>query len=497
MRQAAIAAVDLGASSGRVSVARIGPAGADLREVHRFPNAPVRAGGRLRWDVLALFAGLVEGLRRGIGLTADLDGVGLERAGLDSVGVDGWAVDYGLLDADGELLGNPVSYRDAGTSSAVAAVLGELSPDELYAATGTQLQPFNTLFQLLARRDTAQSAAARHALLIPDLMTYWLTGELRTELTNASTTQLLDPRTADWSTDLAGRLGVPVDLFPPLAAPGTPLGLVRADLGLAQRPQVVLAPSHDTAAAVAGIPADGDDFAFVCTGTWALVGVELPKPVITPASRAANFTNELGVDGTTRFLRNVTGFWLLQECVRHWREAGDDVDLPGLVAAAADVPGLRVVIDVQDPEFAPPGDMPARVRAAAARVSGVALDSRAEVARCVLDSLALAVRRAVRTAAELSGRPVRVLHLVGGGVANTLFCQLVADACELPVLAGPTEAASWGTVLTQARALGAVEDSLAASRTLIARAAPPVRYTPTPSPAWDRADHECPTAEHP
>ncbi|ADP81906.1 rhamnulokinase [Pseudofrankia inefficax] len=492
MRQAAIAAVDLGASSGRVAVARIGAAGVDLREVHRFPNTPVRAGGRLRWDVLALFGGVVEGLRRGIGLTADLAG-----AGLDSVGVASWAVDYGLLDADGDLLGNPVSYRDAGTSSAVAAVLGELSPDELYAATGTQLQPFNTLFQLLARRDTAQSAAARHALLIPDLMTYWLTGELRTELTNASTTQLLDPRTAEWSTDLAGRLGVPVGLFPPLAAPGTPLGLVRADLGLAQRPQVVLAPSHDTAAAVAGIPADGDDFAFVCTGTWALVGVELPKPVITPESRAANFTNELGVDGTTRFLRNVTGFWLLQECVRHWREAGGDVDLPGLVAAAADVRGLRAVIDVQDPELTPPGDMPARVRAAAARVSGVTLDSRAEVARCILDSLALAVRRAVRTAAELSGRPVRVLHLVGGGVANTLFCQLVADACELPVLAGPTEAASWGTVLTQARALGAVEDSLGASRALIAHAAPPVRYTPTPSPAWDRADDECPRAEHP
>ncbi|WP_045878438.1 rhamnulokinase family protein [Pseudofrankia sp. DC12] len=487
MKQTSVAAVDLGASSGRVAVARIGPAGVDLQEVHRFPNTPVRAGGRLRWDVLALFGGAIEGLRRGISLTG----------GLDSVGVDSWAVDYGLLDADGDLLGNPVSYRDPGTGAAVTAVLDTLGPDELYAATGTQLQPFNTLFQLLARRGTAQGAVARHALLIPDLITYWLTGQLRTELTNASTTQLLDPRTASWSADLARRLDAPVGLFPPLAAPGTPLGAARDDLGLAQRPQVVLAPSHDTAAAVAGIPAGGDDFAFVCTGTWALVGVELPRPVITSASRAANFTNELGVDATTRFLRNVTGFWLLQECVRHWREAGDDVDLPGLVAAAAAVPGPRAVIDVQDPVFLAPGDMPRRVRAAAARTSGLALETHAEVARCVLDSLALAVRRAVRDAATLSGRPVRVLHLVGGGVANTLFCQLVADACELPVLAGPTEAASWGTVMTQARALGAVEDSLAASRATIARAVAPARYTPSPSRAWERADQACPTAAAP
>jgi rhamnulokinase len=481
--RATVAAVDLGASSGRVVIGRFSPDGIDLQEVHRFPNVAVRAGGRLRWDVLGLFRGMLDGLQ-----------IATQRFGpLDSVGVDSWAVDYGLLDADGELLGNPVCYRDAGTDSTVAAVLADLGAADLYGATGIQLQPFNTLFQLLARRDTAQAGAARHALLIPDLMTYWLCGVMGTEVTNASTTQLLDPRTLDWSQSLADRLGAPVELFAPLRRPGELLGTLRPDLGLANRPDVITVTSHDTAAAVAGVPADVEDFAFVCTGTWALVGVELPRPVITEASRQANFTNEVGVDGTIRFLRNVTGFWLLQECVRHWRGEGADVDVAALTDAAAAVPGLQAVVDVQDPAFTPPGDMPRRIREAAQRTSGARVDRKAEIARCILDSMSLAIRHAVRDAVALSGRPVRVIHVVGGGVSSPLFCQLVADACRLPVVAGPTEAACWGNVMSQARALGVVSDSLPQNRSSIRAATQPVSYPATGAEGdWLRADQLLP-----
>jgi rhamnulokinase len=475
----AVAAVDLGASSGRVVVARFPRQGPQLQEVHRFANVPVRAGGPLRWDVLRLYRGTVEGLREAVRRSGPLDGVG----------VDSWAVDYGLLDADGELLGNPVCYREPGTDAALAAVLEILGEEALYEASGMQLQPFNTLFQLLARRDSAQARAARQLLLIPDLLTYWLSGDRGAEVTNASTTQLLDPRTRQWSEVLAAKLSVPAGLLAPLRRSGDHRGPVREDLGQPRPPLALTVPSHDTAAAVAGIPATSDDFAFVCTGTWALVGLELTAPVISEAARLANFTNEAGVDGTTRFLRNVTGFWLLQECVRHWTAAGMNVDAAALTRAAADEPPLGAVIDVQDPEFAPPGDMPARVRAAARRTSGVTPSTPSAVTRCILDSVALAVRHALRAAVEIAGHPVRVVHLVGGGVATPLFCQDIADACQLPVLAGPTEAASWGNALAQGRALGVVRDSLEESRALVARAAAPGRYAPRSEESdWQRAD---------
>ena len=258
-----------------------------------------------------------------------------------------------------------------------------------------------------------------------------------------------------------------------------------ADLGLARPPQVIAGPSHDTAAAVAGVPADEEDFAFVCTGTWALVGVELPAPVITEAARRAGFSNEAGVDGTTRFLRNVTGFWLLQECVRDWGR----VDLDELTRAAGRVTGLRALIDVQDPAFLPPGGMTGRIVQACQRVSGVALSGEAEILRCILDSMAVAIRQAVRDAVRLTGRPVRTVHVVGGGVANALFCQLVADACGRPVVAGPVEAACWGNTLIQARALGAAGATLPELRSVIRRAVQLVRYQPSGhDQAWDRAD---------
>lgn len=457
------AAVDLGASSGRVMVGRVGPDSLELNEAHRFANRPVRVPEGLRWDVLGLYAGVLDGLR---------------AAGqADSVGIDSWAVDYGLLDADGALLGNPVHYRDARTEGVAEKVWATVPAEELYAATGLQYAPFNTLYQLTAARSTTQLAHARRLLLMPDLLTYWLTGEQGTELTNASTTQLIDPRTRDWSHDIASRLGIDLDLFAPLRQPGDPAGLLRDEVleetGLSGPVPVTAVGSHDTASAVAAVPASGERFAYICTGTWSLAGLELDAPVLTEESRAANFTNELGLDGTVRYLRNIMGLWLLQECVRAW----GDPDLGGLLLEASKAPALRSVVDAGDAAFLAPGRMPERI-AEACRVSGQPVpESPAEVTRCILDSLALAHRKAVQDAQRLAGHAVDVVHVVGGGTRNALLCQLTADACGLPVVSGPTEAAALGNVLVQARAHGLVGD-LAGMRRLLVNTQPLTRYEP-------------------
>ncbi|WP_208640928.1 rhamnulokinase [Streptomyces carpinensis] len=470
----AYAAVDLGASSGRVMVGRAGPDSLELTEAHRFPNRPLRLPEGLRWDVLGLYAGVLDGLR---------------AAGqVDCVGIDSWAVDYGLLDADGALLGNPVHYRDARTEGVPEKVWARVPAAELYAATGIQYAPFNTLYQLTAARSTAQLASARRLLLIPDLLTYWLTGEQGTELTNASTTQLVDPRTRDWSYDVVARLGIDLELFAPLRRPGDPAGVLRPEVleetGLRGPVPVTAVGSHDTASAVAAVPAVGERFAYICTGTWSLAGLELAEPVLTEESRAANFTNELGLDGTVRYLRNIMGLWLLQECVRAW----GGPDLGELLRKAAEVPALRSVVDAQDAAFLAPGRMPERI-AAACRASGQPVPaSPAEFTRCILDSLALAHRRAIGDAQRLADHPVDVVHIVGGGTRNALLCQLTADACGLPVVAGPTEAAALGNVLVQARAHGLVGDR-AGMRHLVARTQPLTRYEPRrDTAAWRAAE---------
>ncbi|MFG2551077.1 rhamnulokinase family protein [Streptomyces sp. NPDC048581] len=468
------AAVDLGASSGRVMVGRVGPDSLELAEAHRFPNRPVRVPEGLRWDVLALYAGVLEGLR---------------AAGqVDSVGIDSWAVDYGLLDADGALIGNPVHYRDSRTEGVAEKVWATVPPEELYAATGLQYAPFNTLYQLTAARTSAQLSYAERLLLIPDLLAYWLTGEQGTELTNASTTQLVDPRTRDWSYDIASRLGIDLSLFAPLRQPGDPAGVLRPEVleetGLTGPVPVTAVGSHDTASAVAAVPAGDEHFAYICTGTWSLAGLELDAPVLTEESRAANFTNELGLDGTVRYLRNIMGLWLLQECVRAW----GDPELGALLPAAAKVPALRSVVDAGDAAFLAPGRMPERI-AEACRATGQPVpESPAEITRCILDSLALAHRRAIEEARRLADRPVDVVHVVGGGTRNALLCQLTADACGLPVVAGPTEAAALGNVLVQARAHGLVGD-LADGRRLLTRTQPFTRYEPRGDAArWREAE---------
>ncbi|WP_189239148.1 rhamnulokinase [Planomonospora parontospora] len=467
----AFAAVDLGASSGRVMVGRLGPGYLDLTEAHRFANEPVRVGATLHWDVLALYAGMLRGLR---------------AAGpVASVGIDSWAVDYGLLDASGALLGNPVHYRDARTDGLADRVADELGRERLYGVTGLQHLPFNTLYQVASAVGTPQYELAHRLLLIPDLLAYWLTGEVGAEVTNASTTQLYDLNRRAWATELMAEAGIRPELLAPLREPGTRIGRGRPEIGLPGGPDVVAVASHDTASAVVAVPASGPDFAYISCGTWSLVGVELNRPVLGEASRRANFTNETGVDGTIRYLRNVMGLWLLQESLRAWGEP----DLPELLRRAADRPAFASVIDVDDAVFLPPGDMPARI-ADACRATGQPVpESPAAVVRCVLDSLALAHRRAVRQAQELSGRHVDAVHVVGGGARNALLCQLTADACGLPVVAGPVEATALGNVLVQARAAGVAGPGLPELRALVRETQDLVRYEPRgDARAWAAAE---------
>jgi rhamnulokinase len=482
-----VAAVDLGASSGRVVVGEGGHSGFTVREVYRFANRPIRDRRTLRWDAQLLRNGVLEGLRR----------ASLDAGHLDAVSVDAWAVDFGLLDAAGELVADPVHYRDSRTLQPFADVTGGLidgvDPAELYATTGVSARPFNTVFQLMAARAAGDLASAQHALMIPDLMTYWLSGELGTELTNASTTQLLDPTTMTWASAITERLRLPMALFPPIWRAGQIAGTlaprVAAAIGADATTQVVVGPSHDTAAAVAGVPAEDDNFAFVCTGTWALVGLELPAPVITEASRVAGFNNEIGVDGSVRFLRVVTGFWLLQECEREWQAAGEVVDRPALTRIAAELPAGEALIDVQDPGFTAPDGMTRRIVDTCRRTSGVKLVGNAQILRCILDSMAVAIRHAIRDAMRIANREVTTIHVVGGAVASPLFCQLVADACGRPVIAGPVEAASWGNVFVQARAVGAVDGSLRELRAMIRRAVELTTYSPRGDETrWQRAE---------
>ncbi|SCF07002.1 rhamnulokinase [Micromonospora coriariae] len=465
-----LAAVDLGASSGRVMVGRVEPGRLELTEAHRFRNDPVRVAGTLHWDVLALYRGVLDGLR---------------AAGpVASIGVDTWAVDYGLLDATGALLGNPVHYRDGRTEGVGDRVAKQLGQERLYATTGLQHLPFNTLYQLVAAAGTPQLDLAHRLLLIPDLIAYWLTGEIGAEITNASTTQLYDLRRRTWATDLMLDAGIRCELFPPLREPGTRIGPVLPALDLPGEPAVVAVGSHDTASAVVGVPAAGEHFAYISCGTWSLVGVELAAPVLSAASRRANFTNESGVDGTIRYLRNVMGLWPLQESLRAW----GTTDLPALLRQAAGQPAFRSVVDPDDPAFLPPGDMPARIADACRRTGEPVPATPAATVRCILDSLALAHRRAVRQAQLLAGRHVDAVHVVGGGARNDLLCQLTADACGLPVLAGPVEATALGNVLVQARALGVVGGDLAALRAVLRDTQQILRYEPRATQtAWRAA----------
>jgi rhamnulokinase len=489
MAQGSLVAVDLGASSGRVIAGRVADGRLHVHETARFANGPVtvpvRGVPRLHWDLLALWAGVQEGLRA----------AARDHGPVASIGVDTWGVDHGLLDARGALLGEPVHYRDGRTAGMVPALAAVLAPEDQYASTGAQVQPFNTVYQLLAAARSGSLGPAARMLLVPDLLGHWIAGAEVTEVSNASTTGMIDPRTRTWSApvlDALARAGADVrHLLAPLVEPGTVLGPVlpaHAGLGIAEA-HLVAVGSHDTASAVVAVPMGDAPAAYISSGTWSLVGVETDAPVLTEESRAANFTNELGVAGTVRYLKNVAGLWLVQESMRTWAEQGRPQDLARLLAAAEQVPGLRTVVDVDDPVLAPPGDMPARVREMAARTGQPVPEDEAALLRCLLDSLALAYRRAVRQAAALSGRPVEVVHVVGGGSRNALLCRLTADATGLPVIAGPAEGTAIGNLLTQALATGVLDGGLPAVREVVRRSTELVRWDPTgPESAWQQAE---------
>ncbi|MCM3689589.1 rhamnulokinase [Kocuria rosea] len=476
----AVAAVDLGATSGRVILGGIVDGRLRLRHVARFPNQHVRLheGTRtgLHWNITELYRSLTAGLAQAV----------RQEAEVASVGVDSWAVDYALLRA-GRMLGVPYHYRDERTAAGVAAVHARVGPEELYARNGLQHLPFNTVFQLAADQAAGDLALADRALLIPDLIGYWLTGEQVAEATNASTTGLLNARTGRWDTELTSRLGLPSELFPTVVAPGTRIGGllpgVAAELGAAPGLPVTAVGSHDTASAVVAVPVTDDESAFISSGTWSLVGVELESPVLTEESRAANFTNEGGVDGRVRYLKNVSGLWLLSESIRTWdgpgaTDAQCTSDLAALIAEAAAVTRPVPVFDATDARFTAPGDMPARITAWCQERGLQPPRTRAEVVRSILESLAAAYAATIEQAEQLSGKRIRTVHVVGGGSQNALLCQLTADRTGRTVYAGPGEATAVGNILVQMRAVGLVSGSLEDLRRIVATTFEPVRYTP-------------------
>ena len=466
-----VAAVDLGATSGRVMLGYVDEGAVRLEEVARFPNGPVAAAdGSLRWDFTALYdhivAGLAEAVRR--------------EPGIASVGIDSWAVDYGLLRGD-ELLDAPFHYRDERTAAGVEAVHAVVPFDELYRRNGLQFLPFNTLYQYAV---DARLGEADAALLIPDLIAFLLTGARVAERTNASTTGLLDVRTREWDTDLAERLGVPAAALPPLVDPGTRLGAVRREaLDRIGTPlDVIAVGSHDTASAVVAVPLSSPNAAYISCGTWGLVGVELPEPVVTDAAREALFTNEGGVDGRVRFLHNVTGLWLLTETVAAWAEEdGAPVDLVALLDAASAVDEEIPLFDANDARLTAPGDMPARIAEALREAGSPVPSTRAAFVRTIVESIAAAFADALATVARVTGRELDVVHIVGGGALNRLLCQATADRSGLPVLAGPVEATALGNVLVQARAHGwfGSDATLETLRAAVAASVSPVRFEPT------------------
>ncbi|HWU47676.1 MAG TPA: rhamnulokinase family protein [Humibacter sp.] len=483
-----VAAVDLGATSGRVMLARVGPQTLELEQVARFPNGPVNGDDGLHWDFDGLYANVLDGLAAAGRIAAERG----ER--IASIGIDSWAVDYGLL-GDDRVLGAPFHYRDSRSAAAVDAVHAAVPFAELYRENGLQFLPFNTLYQLAVDRDSGRLAEADVLLLIPDLFAWRLTGARVAETTNASTTGLLAlakasagraAETADdvaWNDELIERLGLPLGILPALVSPGTRVGTLLPEIadatGLPIGTPVTAVGSHDTASAVVGVPMTNPNAAYISCGTWGLVGVELERPVVTDAARDANFTNEGGVDGRVRFLHNVMGLWLLSECLRTWTADGLPLELPRLLAEAADLRDPVAVFDVDDERFLAPGDMPARIAAYCAERDLPVPHAPVAFARSILESLADAFARAVRAASELSGKPVDVVHLVGGGAQNELLCRLTAARCGLPVLAGPVEATAIGNVLVQARAVGAIDGELERLRELVARTHPPVRYEPS------------------
>jgi len=459
MARSVALAVDLGASGGRIVSGAFDGRLLELEEIHRFENGPVSLAGELVWDLVRLWQEVVTGLRK----AAVRHG-----AAAKTVGVDTWGVDFAFLGRDGGLLANPVCYRDARTRGMLAAAEATVPRSEIFAATGLQFMEINSLYQLLAlhRRDSSVLAAADRLLMIPDIFHWLLAGTATNEHTNASTSQCYDPQARDWAFGLLDRFGLPRRVFGPLVEPGTALGGLRidvaADTGL-RGVEVVVPGTHDTASAVAAVPAaeppsPRPDWCYVSLGTWALVGAELDRPLVTPECLARNFTNEGGIGGTTRLLKNVCGLWLVQQCRAAWQRAGKEWTWDQLTALAAEAPPLVTLVDPNHPSLVAPADMPDAIRRLASETGEPVPESTAAVVRTALESVAAAVRATLEELDGLLGRRVSRIHVVGGGVKNGLLCQMIADATDRPVLAGPVEATAIGNLLVQLLARGGSVD---------------------------------------
>jgi rhamnulokinase len=475
-----MAAVDLGAQSGRVAVGRFDGARLEVREAHRFANSPIERGGSLRWDVERLHRDVLDGLR-----AAGRDVV------VDSIAVDSWAVDFGLLDEHDELIEAPTHYRDGRRAAAAASVYARVPPRELYQRTGIQLLPINTVFELaaLAAEGDPSLEAARTLLLIPDLFHFWLCGSKTSEFTNATTTQCYDPTAGAWAADLLGRLDVPAALFPEVVAPGTHLGpllpAATKETGL-DRAVVIAVATHDTGSAVAAVPLVDDGSVYLSVGTWSLVGLEVRRPVIDDESFAANLTNEGGVAGTFRLLRNVGGLWLLDECRRQWAAEGRELGFEELLSAASAAPPFRAFVDPSAEMFLEPGDLPSRIQEFCRETGQQEPGTIGEIARCVLESLALKHAETVDVLHAVSGTTPSTLHVVGGGARNALLCAWTASAVGMPVLAGPEEATLVGNLIVQAMALGEI-GSLREAREVVRASFHPAVYEPEDSAGWQEA----------
>ncbi len=476
-------AFDIGTSAGRAILGTLREGKLTLDLVHRFPNRAVPVRGTLYWDILYLWHGILEGLQNWI--QSDLP--------LDSIGLDTWAVDFALLDEGGKLLDNPVHNRDTRTDGMMERVFQIVPREEIYARTGIQFMQINTLYQLYALV-VADAPALRHAatfLTIADLLNYWLTGRQVVEFTSATCTQFYDPNAGDWTYDLLRRLGIPTHILPQVVPPGTILGPLDAqpeDMSAFPAVPVIAVATHDTASAVAAVPAETDRFAYISSGTWSLVGTEVQSPVITPESLKYNFTNEGGIGGTFRLLKNVLGMWLVQACQDRWAISGERFTDRDLVEIAAAAPPFGPLIDPQpnSPFFRTVGDMPARIREFCARTGQNVPNDKGAILRCIFESLALKYRQVLEQLEEVLGHSIEVIHIVGGGSLNELLCQMTADATNRPVIAGPAEAATLGNLAVQAIATGHL-NSREEARALIRRSSALKRYDPIAAQGWDYA----------
>ena len=423
MKSITVLAVDLGAESGRVMAVGFDGRSLHLEELHRFPNTTVTLNGTLHWNFLRLWVDIQTGIGKGKALNPA------------SIGVDTWGVDFGLLDEQGGLIGNPVHYRDGRTNQMMSRAFNKVSQADIFAQTGIQFMLINTLYQLLSlvESNSPQLQIAGTFLTAPDLLNYWLTGATVCEFSNATTTQLFNPTTGTWATELMDKLGIPSHIFPEIVPPGTKLGTYE---GIP-----VIAPAcHDTGSAVAAVPTMTKDFAYISSGTWSLVGLEVAQPILTPEALAANVTNEGGVYGTYRLLKNVVGLWILQQCRAIWAAAGESYSYGELVKLAEEAESLTAVFNPNDPIFLQPGDYPQYIRSICQRTNQPVPETVGAVVRSVLESLALAYREVLAQVTAVAHQPVSVLHIVCGGTQNQLLNQLTANATGLPVVTGPIEA---------------------------------------------------------